>query len=183
MIFCGDVGEADWYRMMRNHGLTRGMPEQYRNKDAHPAFDFYLLGKNSRSSDLQAYMGSLAFKRAIKFGERRIELAREFYSALDKTRYVDVTMGNCTNPMMALPIVPSPTARSDDHIALTLDRLGIEHRPIVGGNLLRHTAFKKYGSPKLYPRAQHIHDHGLYVGLHEMVTNDMVIELAEELNK
>lgn len=184
MIFCADDEEADWYRMSRSHGLTRGMPDRYRNPETHPAFDFYLTGSNYRSSDLQAYMGSLTFERSLKFAQKRIELASLFYSNLDKTSYVDVTQGRCENPMMALPIVPNPTGRvMREHLSATLNRLGIEHRPVVGGNLLRHTAFKKYGDARAYPRAQHLHDHGVYVGLHEGVTPEMIEELAEELNK
>lgn len=184
MIFCDDAGEADWYRMVRNHGLTRGMSEQYRNLDVHPAFDFYLLGTNSRSSDLQAYMGSLTFRRSIAYAKQRIALAKAFYAALDKEKYVDVTQGRCDNPLMALPIVPNPTARAgDEHLSKVLDRLGVEHRPIVGGNLLRQTAFKKFGTPSLYPRAQHVHDHAVYIGLHEGVSLKMVLELADELNR
>ncbi len=68
-------------------------------------------------------------------------------------------------------------------LKLTLCELGIEHRPIVGGNLLRHTAFKDYGNPDDYPVAQWAHDCGLYIGLHEGVTEKMVVELAKKLNK
>lgn len=182
MIFCESDDEADWYRMMRSHGMTRGMPAKYHNRDAHPAFDFYLPGSNFRSSDLQAYMGRLTFERSLAFAERRIELAETFYWALREDRFENVTKGRCMNPMMALPIVPRPASREGFDVRAVLDRLRIEHRPIVGGNLLRHTAFAQYGDPRRYPRAQHAHDHGAYVGLHERVDRDMVLELADELN-
>lgn len=184
MIFCESDDEADWYRMMRNHGMTRGMPAKYHNREAHPAFDFYIPGSNFRSSDLQAYMGRLTFERSLAFAPRRSELAALFYAALDRDLYSDITLGGMPNPMMALPIVPNPTNRQKGSKAVIelLDRLGIENRPIVGGNLLRHTAFAKYGDARLFPRAQHAHDHGAYVGLHAGVTADMALELAEALN-
>lgn len=184
MIFCEGNAEADWYRMMRSHGMTRGMPEHYRNPDAHPAFDFYLPGSNYRSSDLQAYMGSLVLDRSLAFAKRRMELAGAFYAALDRDRFVNITMGRASQPLMALPIVSNPTNRGRrGNVVNTLGKLGIEHRPIVGGNLLRHTAFKAYGDPKLYPRAQHLHDDGVYIGLHHGVSMEMVMELARELNR
>lgn len=184
MIFCHEDADDDWFRMMRSHGMTRGMPAIYRNPDAHPAFDFHLPGSNFRSSDLQAYMGSLTFNRTLAFAAERIRLATLFYRSLDRHRYIDITMGGPRNPMMALPILPSPTLRDGGKsVKAVLDKLGIEYRPIVGGNLLRHTAFKQYGEAARYPRAQHLHDHGLYVGLHEGVTPDMVLGLAAELNK
>lgn len=184
MVFCDDDKEDDWFRMMRNHGLTRGMPAAYLNPDAHPSFDFFLPGSNYRSSDLQAYMGSLTFKRTLAFAARRIELASLFYGSLNRHYYCDPTMGRARNPMMALPILPNPTNRDGGaSVKAVLDRLGIEYRPIVGGNLLRHTAFKQYGDARMYPRAQHLHDHGVYVGLHEGVQPEMILELATELNK
>lgn len=184
MIFCNEDNENDWFRMMRSHGMTRGMPAAYRNPDAHPSFDFCLAGSNARSSDLQAYMGALTFDRSLAFAARRIELGTLFFRLLDRRLYCDVTMGGPRNPLMALPILPSPTNReSGVNVKAVLDRLGIEYRPIVGGNLLRHTAFKQYGEAAKYPRAQHLHDNGVYVGLHHLTTEDMIRELAGELNK
>ena len=43
LIFTQSQEEADWFRMARNHGMTRGMPEKYRNKSVGADFDFYLL--------------------------------------------------------------------------------------------------------------------------------------------
>lgn len=184
MVFCQSDDDADWFRMMRNHGLTRGMAEKYRNRDVHSAFDFYLAGTNARSSDLQAFMGSMLFERSISFAKERLRLAGLFYDRLDRGKYEDVTQGHrITTPMMALPIMPNPTARYvPGSIIPILDRLQIEHRPIVGGNLLRHTAFKGFGDPRAFPRAEWAHDHGLYVGLHNAVDSEMVQELADELN-
>jgi dTDP-4-amino-4,6-dideoxygalactose transaminase len=183
MVFCENGDDANWFRMMRNHGLTRGMPERYRNYDVHAAFDFHLLGTNARSSDLQAYMGLLTFDRTVAFAKERIRLATLFYDALDKTMYCDITNGRCENPMMALPILQHPqNGRGRESLYGLLDSLGIEHRPIVGGNLLRHTAFKPYGDARFYPRAQDVHDRGVYVGLHEGVTSGMVFDLAQQLN-
>lgn len=184
MIFCESDADADWFRMMRNHGLTRGMPERYRNEEADPAFDFHLPGTNARSSDLQAHMGSLIFKRSLAFCEERKKLSSLFYATLDAAHFCDVTQGNCSHPLMALPIVPNPVnRRGHRHVSALLARLGIEHRPIVGGNLLRHTAFKQFGNAKLFPRAEWLHDNCAYVGLHAGVTESMVVELAMELNR
>lgn len=183
MIFAQDQDAADWFRMMRNHGLTRGMPAKYRNPEADPLFDFHLLGTNARSSDLQAYMGSLVFDRSVAFIPERVRLARVFYGALDHNRFDDVNHFWRRIPLMALPIIPHGTVRTgeDNHKAL-LARLGIVSRPVVGGNLLRHTAFKAYGDARRFPIAQWVHDHGVYIGLHEEVTEEMVLELARALN-
>ena len=185
MVFCTNADDDDWFRMMRNHGLTRGMPAKYRNSEAHEAFDFHLAGTNARSSDLQAYMGALTFDRSVAFGKERIRLATLFYGSLYNYKFCDITNGRCDTPLMALPILPNPTYRSGgaSNLRGLLDTMGIEHRPIVGGNLLRHTAFKRYADARAFPRAQWLHDQGVYVGLHHGVTADMVETLARRLNE
>ena len=49
-----------------------------------------------------------------------------------------------------------------------LDRLGIETRPIIGGNFLKQPALKKYNLKQKssnFPNANYVHEHGLLVGL------------------
>lgn len=184
MIFTRDAEAADWFRMARNHGLTRGMPVKYQNTDAHPLFDFYWPGTNARSSDLQAFMGLLVLAKQQAFSDTRSKLVRAFYNALSPELYDDPTQWTNDCPLMFLPIIPKSTSRHEAKGPFAVLReLGIELRPVVGGNLLRQTAFKSHGNPKHYPRAEHIHDHGCYVGLHEGVTLDMILELAEALNR
>ena len=181
MIFCQDSHEACWYRMARNHGMTRGMPDAYKNCDAHPHFDFYMLGSNHRSTNLIAYMAALDFDRALAFCPDRQALSAQFTASLEPKHYEapHLILGDCVP--LALPIVCKQTGRIDKVRAL-LDRLGVEHRPIVGGNLLKHTAFRPYGKASRFKRANHIHNEGVYIGLHTGVTPRMVSELARELN-
>lgn len=182
MIFTNNREEAEFFRMARNHGMTRGMPDRYKNPDAHPWFDFWMLGSNHRSTNLLAYMASLDFKRALGFSNEREKLSGIFSAALDSKHYEKPHLrlgGGCP---LALPIVAREWGRIAK-VRKLLDFHGIEHRPIVGGNLLRHTAFRKYGVASKFPRAQHIHDNGLYIGLHTGVTRDMVRRLAGSLNQ
>jgi len=181
MVFCQTAEEACWYRMARNHGMTRGMPDAYKNPEAHPHFDFYLMGSNHRSSNLIAYMASLDFRRALDFCWKRRALSAKFTHELDDKNYENPHMLLGNSVPLVLPIV----CRKDGGIVKVkklLNKLGIEHRPIVGGNLLRHTAFRGYGKAKQFKRANHIHDEGLYIGLHSKVTARMVQDLANQLN-
>lgn len=181
MVFCEDDDEACWYRMARNHGMTRGMPERYKNPKAHPSFDFYTLGSNHRSTNLIAYMASLDFKRSERFSETRKKISAMFTHGLNRKLYEQPHIGIRGEAPFSIPIV----CKEEGIIELVkgrLTELGIEHRPIVGGNLLRHTAFRLYGSAGLYPRAEHIHDNGLYLGLHRKVTVGMAEEMVTVLN-
>lgn len=185
LIFTQDDEEANWYRMMRSHGLTRGMPEKYKNPNVNQEFDFALIGTNYRSSNLQAYMASLDFGRAVKFSGMRcllmLEFIRRISSSYRSLFSLDDLAGGLTVPL-AIPI----TCRSQDHrreVEKYLKDSGVVTRPIIGGCLLAHTAFKRYGDINDFPIAKELHECGLYVGLNKNVTSDMVKKLAEDLNK
>ena len=57
----------------------------------------------------------------------------------------------------------------------------IEYRPVVGGNLIRQTAFAKYGELKDYPNSEFLHNNGIYVGLHQQVTKQHIDKLISLL--
>jgi len=187
LIFTQNDEEADWYRMMRNHGMTRGMPEHYKNPVVNPDFDFYLMGSNYRSSNLQAYMASLDFERAYAFSEKRQDIMGAFYSTIDPDKYaifgaeMDARDHSASIPL-ALPIL-CHTKEQRVKVEAYLRGRGIGTRPIIGGVLLAHSAFKGYGNPDDFPVAKWSHECGLYCGIHKGVTPEMAEELAEALNE
>lgn len=188
LIFTNDHQEAEWFRMARNHGMTRGMPAEYKNPKVNPDFDFYLLGSNYRSSNLQAYMASLDFERGLALSDHRRKVLDVFMrSAIDfkKDSWDGIRLihnGNVEGTVvpLAIPIV-AESLEKKNKIEGFLKAKGVATRPIIGGNLLRHTAFVGYGSPENYPVADHAHHHGLYIGLHKNVTVDMARELGKEI--
>jgi dTDP-4-amino-4,6-dideoxygalactose transaminase len=178
--------EADFFRMMRSHGLTRGMPEKYKNPNVSPAFDFALLGSNYRSSNLQAFMASLDFQRGINysFAQRQkifnaltINLRPDKFDVIQQANdYPDDVIP------LAIPIIcKNKTLKNEVELFCRLN--GVETRPVIGGCLLAHTAFKGYGDTRDFPVAMHVHDCGLYVGINKNVTEEMAFDLAQEFNK
>lgn len=190
LIFTTDEEEYDWFRMMRSHGLTRGMPEKYKNPDVHPSFDFAFLGSNYRSSNLQAYMASLDLQRAFEFSSQdRYALFEAFYLEIFECNKNIKTFGQEDQNgglggkvvPLALPIIfKSRDTRIKAEAFCKLN--SVETRPIIGGCLLAHNAFKSYGDIKDFPVAMNAHENGLYVGLNQNVTKDMVINLATDLS-
>lgn len=188
LIFAQTQEEADWYRMARSHGLTRGMPDSYKNPAVSPDFDFYLLGSNYRSSNLQAYMASLDFERACDFGlNQRRAIFNALNIRLDPSLYnrFGTRSDGIDNYELAVPLAIPILCKTPAQRQGTERRLkenGVMTRPIIGGNLLRHTAFQGYGNPTKYPVAQLIHENGFYIGLHPQVTVEMAKDLADYLN-
>lgn len=185
LIFTQDLDEADWFRMMRNHGMTRGMPDRYKNPKVNPDFDFYLMGSNYRSSNLQAYMASLDFKRAYQFSKKRQEIIGAFTTSLDPTKYQWFGAGTGLDYAFCVPLaLPILCHTKEQRIKAEayLRENGVGVRPLIGGCLLEHTAFKGYGNSEAFPVAKWSHDCAIYIGLHKGVTVEMADKLAEELN-
>lgn len=184
LIVTQDESEADFFRMMRSHGLTRGMPEKYKNPKVSPEFDFALMGSNYRSSNLQAYMASLDFRRAIEYSiNNRADILREFYYWLDMNKFEDFTQEEpgFVTPL-ALPIV-CKTEEMKIKVETYCKLMGAQTRPIIGGCLCEHTAFKGKCDSGDYPVALNAHKKGLYVGINKNVTLKMAKKLAQELSK
>ena len=186
LVFTESDEEADWYRMARSHGLTRGMPERYKNPKVNADFDFYLMGSNYRSSNLQAYMASLDFARALEFSRtKRLPLLELLHDRLDTAKFARFANDNLDFDLsvpLAIPIL-CKTQDLRVRVEAYLKGKGVMCRPLIGGCLLAHTAFKGYGKMADFPVAAWSHDCGLYIGLNKDVTAEMVAELAKELNQ
>lgn len=188
LIFCESEEEADWYRMARSHGLTRNMPEKYKNPEVNADFDFYLMGSNYRSHNLAGFMASLDFDRAYKFSmKKREKILRSINDALDRSKYAyfghrgDLTRNYNKYVPLAVPIL-CWTKEQRVKVEKFLKDNGIGCRPIIGGSLLFHTAFKGYGNPDDYPVAKWSHNCGLYIGITTDVTEEMIDRLVNDLN-
>lgn len=183
-VFTESDEEAEWYRMARSHGLTRGMPDKYKNPDVSPDFDFYLMGSNYRSSNLQAYMGILDFERAYAFSLEKRRIYFEYLNSRLNHRYVPLslwTMEQGEYMPLALPIIcRNKEQRVKVEEALKKD--GVLTRPLIGGCLLAHTAFKKYGNIDNFPNAVFLHDSAIYIGLNTGVSIEKIKKLVARLN-
>lgn len=189
--------EADYVvgRMLRNHGLSRSLSGPYTSsrkiiEDANPSIDpsflFVVPGTNLRPTDVHAMFGLQDIRRAEQYRVQRTALYRRFYEGIDKDRYClpplsETHVGFCL-PIFTTRCHPSGEGLVIAHIKARLNEMGIQTRPIIGGNLLRQPCFKGYGDAALFPNAEWVHNRGAYVGLHSGVTEDMVDVLVGALN-
>ena len=187
-VFFKDINDYDIAKMFRNHGMSRSLPkghflrtltEKY-NPEVDPNFLFALNGTNLRPTDVHAMFGLMDFERVEKTREHRKKIYEYFHYSINKYKYYlppksDTHVGFC------LPIFSN--SGNVKEIKQELAKVGIETRPIIGGNLLYQPPFQKYGHPKDFPNAEWVHRHGLYVGLHQDVEFTCVDRLIAVLNK
>jgi len=182
-VFTNDDTEYEMFNMIRNHGMYRHLPsenqEKYKNPSVDPLFDFYCIGNNFRNSDIHAYIGQLDFNRVPQYMFHRKFCGEVFTSMLDQNYFYKVQVKNEDN-LFSLPII----AKNKETINKIKDfckSQNIEYRPIIGGNLLKQTAFKKYVIGD-YPNADIINENGLYVGLHYSVTPEQISWFVNTIN-
>jgi CDP-6-deoxy-D-xylo-4-hexulose-3-dehydrase len=99
---------------------------------------------------------------------------------LDQNSFYKVQVKNEDN-LFSLPII-AKNKETIDKIKKFCKNEGIEYRPIIGGNLLKQTAFKKYGVARKFPNADIINENGLYVGLHYSVTPEQISWFVKTIN-
>lgn len=182
-VFTNDVDEYEYFLMLRNHGMTRSVANnmKYANLDVDPRFDFYCIGNNFRNSEVHAITGLLDLKKAHKHIETRRRLYSLFNTYLCSLYYLPPFDEKKKHVAFALPIIPIKQ-KSKQLVINYCNSKGIETRPIISGNLLRQTCFKKYGNYADYMNSEFLHHNGLYVGLHTKLKDSDVINLAKDLN-
>ena len=167
--------------MLRNHGLTRSLPKESKRRaslefhhwQVDPQFLFGLGGTNWRPTEIHAVFGLLDLARLQKTQAHRQALFNHFDLCHTGAGYYRPKRQE-EHSAWVLPIFttcPNPHLLKED-----LNKMGIETRPIIGGNLLFQPPFTHLRND--FKTAGWIQEHGFYVGLHNGVTLQMVEELA-----
>lgn len=169
--------------LCRSHGLLRSLPSDIQKdreiKGVDPKFTFLLPGFNVRNSEVYAVLGINQLKRLNKNIEIRNSNLIKFLSEIDPEKYkIDFNIEGVSS--YSLPIIS--LKNNIDSVKNELDKMNIEWRPIIAGNLFRHPFMDRVNQFKTGVSSDFIHDNGIYVGNHQDVTLDMVKELADRIN-
>jgi CDP-6-deoxy-D-xylo-4-hexulose-3-dehydrase len=140
-------------------------------------------GYNFRSSDFNAVLGMSQLKRLDSMIEQRRKNFEQFVHIMNAHQdkfypvYNDIGNSNFAFPFICKD--PALTKRMKE----TFEKNGVEHRPIVGGNLLRQPFLKgyKFGVPKKNSNVDLLNDNGVYIGNSHFVDGEDMGWLANTL--
>lgn len=182
-VFTNDHEEYEYFLMARNHGMTRSVknPEKFINKEVDSRFDFYFLGNNFRNTDINAFIGLLDFNRIKQLTDKRINLYNIFKQSLNKSSYLPSITNKYGHVPFCFPIFCDNPEKRNQAINFC-DKNQIESRPIISGNLLKQTCYKKYDDYKKFKNSEYLHNNAFYVGLHSKVNRKNIIKLTNYLN-
>jgi len=190
-IFTNSESEYKYFLINRNHGMVRSLitygfdTKKINNPKVDSLFDFYSLGDNYRSSDLNAFIGQLDFNRIDVYTNSRKKLYSLFKENLDNNKYyLPPDRDKCSDVPFCIPIIVKDNNKKRLEKALNLcKKLGIEYRPIVSGFLGYQTCYKEYfNNEKDYSNSIYLHNYGFYIGLYHGIKPSLIIKLANILN-
>jgi CDP-6-deoxy-D-xylo-4-hexulose-3-dehydrase len=194
MISTNDTELYNVFRLLRSHGLVReadsaDLKQRYREQypDLNPEFIFAFPAHNVRSTEINAVIGRAQLKRLDAQNRIRTENLMLFLQNLDSERYQTdfETEGNC-NYAFTL-ILRNPDMRLCEKVMKTLDECRVEYRRGTsgGGNQLRQPYVKRLlGAEeyKKYPRTDHVHFYGFYLGNYPSLEREKILDLCSILN-
>lgn len=181
-------------RMFRAHGLVREMDSPERKEalwakypDLNPDFVFMFPAYNVRSTELNAIIGRSQLKRLDAQNEQRRRNLDIFLKNLSPERYfTDFAVEGSCNYAFTL-ILQEPDVALRDAIMQTMREIGIEFRRGTsgGGNQLRQPYLRDYVSLEMikrYPKVDHVHFFGFYIGNYHGLEEENILELCSLLN-
>jgi CDP-6-deoxy-D-xylo-4-hexulose-3-dehydrase len=195
-MVCTNDGELyEALRMLRSHGMVRESqsPEvrrgyEERHPDLNPDFIFAFPAYNMRSTEINAVLGRTQLKRLDANNRKRTENLRTFLGNLDAKRYRTnfAVEGSC-NYAFTL-VLREPDQRLADAVMKALREAGVEFRRGTsgGGNQLRQPYLRRIVGDdawKKYPKVDHVHFFGMYIGNYPDLERERILELCELLNK
>lgn len=179
----------DLMRIKRSHGLAResNLKEVYYSAfpNLNKQFLFVTDGYNFRNTELGAVLGLSQLDRLYANIEKRNKNYLKFINLIKK--YSDkfiVPEYNSGVSNFCFPILCKNKELSDI-LRSKFDEVGIEHRPIIGGNLLKQPFLNghKIETRKEELNVDLVHYNGIYLGNNHFIGNKEIKLLDRILNK
>ena len=179
MIVTQDDRVADDLRSARAHGWSRNRSDHLASETFDADFQFIGSGYNLRPLDLQGAIGvahlqdfdaSLQHREAIAQTVRSSLLGHPWLRVLGDDVPCASSRRERGHSWMLIPMLVTADAPSTrDEVVARLRAAGVETRPILSGNILRHSAFQHVAcrtSRRGYPVADRIMRDGFMIGCH-----------------
>jgi CDP-6-deoxy-D-xylo-4-hexulose-3-dehydrase len=181
-------------RMMRSHGMTREIDNPAmranwaaRHPDLNPDFIFAHAAFNMRATELQGVLGLAQLPRLDANNKKRGENLRAFLTGLDSARFFTEFDQNGSSNYAFTLILRQPDFALRDRIETALRGAAVEFRRGTsgGGNQLRQPYMRQRFpniSPQDYPRVDHIHFFGWYIGNYPDLDATLIPRLCALVN-
>lgn len=184
---------ADLCYALRSHGWTRHFKlnrfeQEEKLQGIDPRFCFVLPGYNVRATEINAAIGIEQLKRVPNFLARRRKIAKKRIEAIASASDKAVVPGADIidrHSWMTLPIL-FKDASLRERAQKVIEAGGVETRPIIVGNVLRHPLVEWLGIKDdqiALPNCDAVFERGLMIGLNPMSSDEEEAFVADVLRK
>lgn len=177
MIVCKTKKDYELLLCLRAHGWTRHLPEKELVEKKYPKIDsrflFINTGFNVRPMEIQAAMGSIQLTKLDAIVEARKINFNKIWKESDHYSFLNPNGSPAWFGVVILLKREYEHQLEDFKAHLTTN--GLEHRPVISGNMTRQPFHKLYDinvNPLDYSGAEQIHRSALFIGLHNTVISD-----------
>lgn len=192
VVLTDDEHLADLCYALRAHGWSRNLRLSafldVDDSDVDPRFCFVLPGYNVRSTEVNAAIGRIQLKKLDAMVEVRRRVAALRIAAIAEFSELVTVPGAVVldrHSWMTLPLMFSSRSHRLRGQEI-LERLGVETRPIIVGNMLRHPLARNLKlSPKqpVLPTCDRVFDCGLMIGLDATMDDEREAIVADALKQ
>ena len=195
MVCTNDEEFYEIVRMMRSHGMVRELDSLERKEeyweahpDLNPDFIFAYPAWNVRSTEINAIIGRSQLPRLEDNIQQRTENLHLFLDNLNPAIYqTDFATEGSSNYAFTL-ILKEPDTELWKRVASCLRTNRVEFRRGLsgGGNQLRQPYLRRLlgcDEYKKYPRVDHVHFYGCYIGNYPTLPQEKILRLCELLNE
>lgn len=194
MVSTDDARVYETVRLLRSHGMVReaasaDMRREWaaRFSDLNPDFIFAYPAWNMRSTELNAVIARSQLGRLDEANTVRSKNLKTFLEHLDPDRYLtDFETKGSSNYAFTL-ILRHPDTVLRDGVEALMCACGVEFRRGTsgGGNQLRQPYLRRLlgePDPARFPRVDHVHFFGYYIGNYPGLEHDKIVTLCRQLN-
>lgn len=194
MVCTDDPEVYQQVRMLRSHGMVREASDasvrsdyQAANPELNPDFIFAYAAYNTRNTEIGGIMGRSQLKRLDMNVQRRTENLHRFLKQIDPIKYkTDFKLEGSSNYAFNL-ILNKPDDELVNRLMKKMRESGIEFRrgSAGGGNQIRQPYLKNIvpdGHHREFPKTEHVHFYGFYIGNFPDLKNEEIDELCAILN-
>jgi len=174
MVSTDDREYADMLRIVRANGWDRNLSanrqkiwrKQSRVSDFEARYTFYDLGYNLRPTEITGFLGLNQLKSLDTVMTIREKNFKKIQAVMDSNAdFLPLVWSHLSRvPAFAIPLVCRTSDLKKKYLK-RFNRVGIETRPLIAGNLARQPFFLKYQKRTFkLPGADLIHDQAFYCG-------------------
>tara|TARA_B100001758_G_C18413756_1_gene617800 strand:- start:1617 stop:2795 length:1179 start_codon:yes stop_codon:yes gene_type:complete len=176
---------------LRAHGWTRNLPDintltKRKSSDQfEESFKFILPGYNVRPLEMSGSIGIEQLKKLPYLLKGRQENATVFKEAFFDHNIVEIQKELGTSSWFGFALILKENAKvSRAEIIKQLTKAGVECRPIVTGNFLKHEVMEYINHDVPFPltNADHIDKNGFFIGNNHIDAKKTILQISDFLN-